>query len=87
MIVSEKIKTINNKIEQNMSKDVLPKIDLLQKVAALKRFEYSPFGSELKKQTSVAEKQYQGLNKLLKSDEKEEPVIIKKEKPAITSKS
>ena len=65
------IKTINNKIKQNMSKDVLPEIDLLEKAAALKRFEYSLLGSELKKQTSVAEKQYQGLNKLFKSDEKE----------------
>ena len=71
MTVSEKIKTINNKIKQNMSKDVLPEIDLLEKAAALKRFEYSLLGSELKKQTSVAEKQYQGLNKLFKSDEKE----------------
>ena len=65
------IKTINNKIKQNMSKDVLPEIDLLEKAAALKRFEYSLLGSELKKQISVAEKQYQGLNKLFKSDEKE----------------
>ena len=35
-------------------------------------------GSELKKQTSVAEKQYWGLNKLFKSDEKEETVTSKK---------
>ena len=61
---------------------------MLEKAAAFKRFEYSPLGSELKKEVSVTEKQYRGLNKLFKSDKKEEePVAIKKEKPAITSKS
>ena len=29
---------------------------LLQKAATIKRFKYSPLGSELKKQTSIAEK-------------------------------
>ena len=67
-------------------KDVLPK-ELLEKALVLKRFKYSPLGSELKKRTSVAEKQYEGLNKLFKSDKKEKPVTIKKEKPAITRKS
>ena len=38
-------------------KDVLPEKGLLEKTAAKKRFEYSPSGKELKKQTSVAEKQ------------------------------
>ena len=42
------------------SKDVLPEKDLLEKAAALKIFEYSSLGSELKKETSVAEKQYDG---------------------------
>ena len=69
MIISEKIKTVNNKIEQNKAqydldrqtakisallsgnvtkyrlltgKDVLPEKDLLEKAAAIKRFEYSP---------------------------------------------
>ena len=37
--------------------DVLPQKDLLEKAATMKRFEYSPLGKELKKQTSVAEKQ------------------------------
>ena len=41
----------------------------------------------MKKQTSVAEKQYQGLNNLFKYDEKEEPVTIQEEKPAITYES
>ena len=88
---SEKIKAINNKIEQrkaqynldrqttklfalssvNISKqefltgkDVLPEKELLEKPAAIKRFEYSPLGKLVKKQASVKEKQYQGLNKL-----------------------
>ena len=37
-------------------KDVLPEKDLLEKSATIKRFENSPF---TKKQTSLAEKQYQ----------------------------
>ena len=46
------------------------KKDLLEKNDALKRFEHSPLRNELKKQTSIAEKQYQGLNMLFKSDKK-----------------
>ena len=47
---------------------------------------YSPLVSELESKTSAAEKQYQELDKLFKSDKKEkEPVAIKKEKPAIIS--
>ena len=34
------------------------KKDLLEKAAAIKRFEYSSLSKKLKKQTSVAEKQY-----------------------------
>ena len=86
MSITEKIKAINKKNEQNKAqhdldkkktgkipalssrnvskyefltgksvKDVLLKKDLLEKAATLKRFEYSPLGSDLKKQTSVAE--------------------------------
>ena len=85
MSISDKIKAIDNKIEQNKaqynldrqaakiwalssgnisknelltSKYVLPENDLLEKAAAIKRFEYSPLGKPLKNQTSVAEKQY-----------------------------
>ena len=57
-------------------KDVSPKKDLLEKAAAIKRFEYSPLGSELKKKISIAEKHYQVLYKLFMSDEKEEPLTI-----------
>ena len=35
-------------------KEVLPEKDLLEKAAALKRFEYSPIGKELNAQTDVA---------------------------------
>ena len=86
MSISEKITTIDNKIEQSKAqynldrqtakisalssgniskyefltgKNVLPEKDMLEKAASFKRFEYSPLGKELKKQTSVAEKQYQ----------------------------
>ena len=111
MSISEKIKTIDNKIQHNKaqydldrqtaktsalssrnisiyeflnSKDVLPEQDLLEKVAALKRFGYSLLGKDLKNQTSAAEKRYQRLNKLLNHDEKEELVTIKKEKAETT---
>ena len=111
MSISEKIKTIDNKIQHNKaqydldrqtaktsalssrnisiyeflnSKDVLPEQDLLEKVAALKRFGYSLLGKDLKNQTSVAEKRYQRLYKLLNHDEKEELVTIKKEKAETT---
>ena len=85
MSISEKIKAIDNKIEQNKAqynldrqtakvsalssgnvskyefltgKDVLPEKYWLEIAATLKRFEYSPLGKELKKQTNVEEKQY-----------------------------
>ena len=65
-------------------KDVLPEKDLREKAAALKRFEYSPLGKELKAQTSVVEKHEQKLNMNFMTfesdDEEEEPVPIKKEK-------
>ena len=44
-----------------------------------------PLGNELKNQTSIAEKHYQGLNKLFKSEEKE-LVTTEKEKSAIIGK-
>ena len=99
MSISEKIKAINNKIEQNKAqydldkktakasalssenvskygflagKDVLPKKDLLEKAAAIKSFKYSPLGKELKKQNSVAEKQYQKFDNAFEYNEKEE---------------
>ena len=80
MSISQEIKIINNKIEQNKAqynldgqtakiaalssgnvskyefltgKDVLSEKDLLEKAAALKRFEYSPFGKAFEKLTNV----------------------------------
>ena len=49
-----------------------------EKAATFKRFEYLPLGKESKAQTDVAKKKYQGINKFFKSDEKEEPMTIKK---------
>ena len=68
-------------------KGILPERDLLEKAAALKRFEYSLLGNELKKQTSVGEKYYQSFAKVFNHDEKEEPVKIKKEKSLTTDES
>ena len=42
-------------------KDVLPENDVLEKPVTIRRFEYSTLGSELKKQTDVAEDQYKLL--------------------------
>ena len=57
---------------------------MLQKALALKRFEYSSLGKELKTQTSVAEKQFQGLNKHFNPEKEEKPVTIKKKKEIIS---
>ena len=53
-----------------IGKDNLHEKDLLEKAAALKIFEYSSLGKELKKQTSVAERHYQKLE----SNKKEEKI-------------
>ena len=54
----------------------------------MKRFEYSPLGKELKKQTSVAEKQHQIFDKIFNHDEKREPVKqLKKEESLKTDES
>ena len=105
MTVSKKIKTVDNKIEQNKAqydldrqnakvsasssanvtkyefltgKDVLPEKDLLEKAATIKRFEYSTLRSELRKQSSVAEKQYQKLDKVFesKTEQKTKEVVL-----------
>ena len=52
---------------------------MLDKVAILKRFEYSTLDKELKKQTSVAEKQCQSFDEVFNGDEEEKPIKIKKE--------
>ena len=103
--VSKKIKTVDNKIEQNKAqydldgqnakvsasssanvtkyefltgKDVLPEKDLLEIAATIKRFEYSTLRSELRKQSSIAEKQYQKLDKVFesKTEQKTKEVVL-----------
>ena len=69
---------IVSKYEFFTGKDVLPEKDLVEKDAALKRFEYSPLAKELKKQINVAEKQYQNFDKIFKPNEIEQPVTKKK---------
>ena len=49
---------------------------MLQKAATIK-IRHSSLGSELKKQTSAVEKQYQKLDKVFESNEKEEEKIKK----------
>ena len=44
----------------------------------MKRFDYSPLDKELKKQTSVAEKQYQSFDKVFNHNEKGELVKLNK---------
>ena len=58
-------------------KVVLPEKDLLEKAATMKRFEYLLLGSELKKQTDIAEKQYKTWDTTYEFDR------IKKQKPTI----
>ena len=43
---------------------------LLEKYATIKRIKYSPLGSKFKKQTDIAKKQYQGLDKVYEFDGK-----------------
>ena len=45
---------------------------MLEKAAAIKRFEYSLLGKELKKQTGVAEKEYQKFDNAFESNKKED---------------
>ena len=47
-----------------MGEDASPEKGLLEKAATIKRFEYPPLGKELKKQTSIAEKQYRQLDEV-----------------------
>ena len=45
---------------------------LFKKAVAIKRFEYSLLGKELKKQTGVAEKHYQKVDNAFESNKEEE---------------
>ena len=60
-----------SKYELLTGKDVLLEKELLEKATAIKRFEYAPLGKELKKQTSVTEKQYEKIDDAFESNKKE----------------
>ena len=62
-------------------KEVLPEKGLLGKVATIKRFDYSPLCSVLKKQTDLTKKQYHGFEKVYEFDG-----IISKDDQKPTSK-
>ena len=68
-------------------KDVLQEKGLVENTAELKRFEYSPLSKELKKQTSIAEQQYQDFDKAFNYNEKEKPLKIEKEEPLTIDES
>ena len=53
-----------------IGEDVLSKRGIFKKTATIKRFEYSPLGRELKKQTDIVVKQHQGLNKVYEFDKR-----------------
>ena len=55
-------------------KNIIPEKYLLEH-AAIKGLKYIPIEKELKKQTSVVEKEHQGLNKLFQSHKKEEEAV------------
>ena len=72
----------DHKCEVLTSEDVLPEKHFLEKAATIKRFEYSPLGSELKKQIYIAKKQYQRLDMDFNSNKDNKNVnesLIKKE--------
>ena len=62
------------------------KKDLLEKAAAIKRFEYSPLEKELKKQTIVAVKQYQKFDNAFESNKNEEDKTKNKRSRAKSNK-
>ena len=51
--------------------EVLPEQTSKEKVATVKRFEYSLLGYQLKKQIDIAKTQYQGLDNAFKFNKKE----------------
>ena len=63
----------------------MEKIFYPKRIAAIKTVEYTPLGSELRKQTSLAEKQYQELGKVFEPNKKEEDKIKSKRRCAMSS--
>ena len=68
-------------------KDVLQEKGLVENTAELNRFEYSPLSKELKKQTSIAEQQYQDFDKVFNYNEKKKTLKIEKEEPLTIDES
>ena len=60
------------KYEFLVDEDISPEVGILEKAATIEAFEYSPLGSELKKQADIAKKLYQGLNNVYALCKKEE---------------
>ena len=58
---------------------------MLENTATTKWFEYSPSGKELKTQTDIADKLYQGLDKIYQFNEtlKKKPTLKKRNKSAL----
>ena len=58
---------------------------MLENTATTKCFEYSPSGKELKTQTDIADKLYQGLDKIYQFNEtiKKKPTLKKRNKLAL----
>ena len=50
-----------------------------EKATTIERSEYSSLGSQLKKQTDIAKKQYKGLHKVHEFDKKEDDETINKD--------
>ena len=57
---------------------LLTETELLEKAATVKRFEYSPLDSELKKQTEIAKKECPVLDKVYEFCKKDDEIIITK---------
>ena len=67
-------------------KDVLTEKDLLEKAATMKRFECLPLSNELKAQTDIAKKKYQGLYKAFisnKDNKNGNESLTENEKPSV----
>ena len=65
-------------------KDVLVEEDLLEKAATIKRFEYSPLGSELKKQTNNVKKNIKAISKIRQGVWIDEAINKNDRKPTLT---
>ena len=57
-----------------------------EKATTIERSEYSSLGSQLKKQTDIAKKQYRGLHKVHEFDKKEDDETINKDDKKTTHK-